>query len=374
MADAGAPEAADLADHPGRPRGRDEIDPELIRLPRPRPRIGWLLSLSVLVFCSYFMVRLVDDLVFSRRGDGPERLADLDAFRRAAPNSFAEVAAVPDRAFLLWVHTSEASDGHRIAPVLGSAGRAWLMLPGSHLKSQVAYDEVYRGRVRRLGDMPFYGELVRELGEMKVPRVLTVEGARREVDEGDGVVIDPAGEALPVREDTPVTVTERVAGMALLTAFGTEAMVDEETWRRVLEEAGVLAPGAPSAPAGQNGWSFETGAPDGVDALNARLLEAKLLAARAKPLDRVHQTTWGRLGTIAIPWSSITGVAVYTPRDAPADARVLVTTERPDDYWYVLVLYVAFGLFALLFGWAFFRTVRSDLRAARERPTANQES
>ena len=55
MAKADQPEPSDLDEDPGRPRGRDEIDPELVVLPRPRPRIGWLLALSVLVFCAFFL-------------------------------------------------------------------------------------------------------------------------------------------------------------------------------------------------------------------------------------------------------------------------------------------------------------------------------
>ena len=63
----------ELADHPGRPRGRDELDPELLVLPRPRASIGPLLALSVLVFCVYFLVRLRSDLVFAHAGDTPPR-------------------------------------------------------------------------------------------------------------------------------------------------------------------------------------------------------------------------------------------------------------------------------------------------------------
>ena len=97
----------DLAAHPGRPRPRDEVDPELLVLPRPRARIGWLLAASVLVFCAYFMIRLRSDLVFSRAGDEPTRLRSIAEAAAADTDDYVAVEAVPDRAFLLRVFASD---------------------------------------------------------------------------------------------------------------------------------------------------------------------------------------------------------------------------------------------------------------------------
>src|SRR6187397_923712 len=91
----------DLAAHPGRPRPKDEVDPELLVLPRPRARIGWLLAFSVVVFCAYFMVRLRADLVFSRAGADPTRLHSIAEAVAADPEDYVSVEVVPDRAFLL---------------------------------------------------------------------------------------------------------------------------------------------------------------------------------------------------------------------------------------------------------------------------------
>ena len=399
MGDEGAPEPAELAEHPGRPRGRDEIDPELVRLPRPRARIGWLLALSVIVFCGYFMLRLRDDLAFSRQGDDPERLADAAALITAAPDSHVEVVAPVDRAFLLRVFASEATDGHRLAPVLGAGDRAWIMLPGSHWQVEPRYDEVVRGRVRRLGDLPFHGDLQEQLATMTVPRGVAVPALRGAIEAGARSLEDVAGESLAVAPDTAVILVQRVSGRAVVTAFRGEKLVDEAGWRAALEAAGVLAPGTPLAGGGapdgggdggggggegatRDSWSFEVDAPDGVDALGARLVEAQLWNASAAPLDRVHRTRMGALAgagdavtiqgeggagaAVQVPWSEITSAALEVPRQAPADARVLVATERPEDYWYVLPLFALFGGFVLLFAWALVRTVRADRAEAAD--------
>jgi len=47
-----------------------------------------------------------------------------------------------------------------------------------------------------------------------------------------------------------------------------------------------------------------------------------------------------------------------------ADARVIVTTEAPGDYWYLIPVYLVFTAIALLFAWALVRTLRREDAAA----------
>jgi hypothetical protein len=78
---------AAAADDPGRPRGKDELDPELIRLPRKRTRIGPVLAGSLIVLSLVMMWRLRGDLVFSRQDDAPVAV-DLAAAAAASPDSY----------------------------------------------------------------------------------------------------------------------------------------------------------------------------------------------------------------------------------------------------------------------------------------------
>ena len=360
----------DLAAHPGRPRPRDEVDPELVVLPRPRARIGWLLALSVVVFCAYFMFRLRADLVFSRADDEPTLLRSTAGAAAADPESHVAVEAVPDRAFLLRVFASDAKDGHRLAPVLGTGDRLWIMFEGHHWDAAAAYDEVYRGRVKRLGDLPFYDDLADHLASMqRLPRGVKLDALRAALGSRAAELEDIGGDRIQLAADTPIVIGERVAGRAAVTVFRTDVQRDESAWRAALEGIGLLAPGAELASTRNDAWTFEVAAPEGVDAVEARLVAARLFAARAEPYDRSHRTTWGKLSAGAaglsvagteVPWGSITAAAVETPRRAPADARVIVTTEAPGDYWYLVPVYAVFAAIALLFAWALVRALRSD--------------
>jgi hypothetical protein len=366
----------DLAHHPGRRRGRDEVDPELLVLPRPRPRIGPLLALSVLVFCAYFLVRLRSDLVFAHSGADPVQVKGADGVLAAEIDSYVELAAVPDRAATLRVYASDARDGHRLAPVVGTADRVWLLFGGSHWVESPVYDEVVRGRVKLLGDLPFRDQLTEHLARTRLPRALDRDAALSALGGGHATarVRDVAGDPVDVDASTPVTVLERTAGQARVTGFATDRHPDEKAWRAALEAAGVLAPGAALESETDASWSFLVPAPQGPAPLAARLVGARLFGARAEPVDRVHRATWGGLkieggallvGAAAarVHAASITTILAGSRRTAPADARVVVTTDRPDDYWHVTALYVVLCALALVFAWALWR----GLAPAREK-------
>ncbi len=371
----------DLAHHPGRRRGRDEVDPELLVLPRPRPRIGPLLALSVLVFCAYFLVRLRSDLVFAHSGPDPVQVKGADGVLAADLDSYVELVAVPDRAATLRVYASDARDGHRLAPVTGSADRVWLLFGGSHWVEAPAYEEKVRGRVKRLSDLPFHEQLAAHLASIELPRALDEQAALAALAGGRGQapervqVRDVSGDPVAIVSSTPVTVLERTAATARVTGFATDRHPDEKSWRAALEGAGVLSPGAPLESRTDASWSFLVPAPQGPEPLSARLVGARLFGARAEPVDRTHRAVWSGLriggGALIVPGevparlapASITSILVEAQRRAPDDARVVVTSDRPDDYWHVTWLYVVLCALALVFAWALWR----GLAPAREK-------
>lgn len=378
----GDPNEADLAEHPGRSRDRDEVDPELLSLPRPRPRVGPLLAVAVLAFCGYFLVRLRHDLTFSRQGDTPVQVVSPAQARAAESDSFVEVHAVPDAVSLLQVFASEATDGHRLAPILGSHSQLWLMLPGSHWNGPPRDDEIYRGRLVRLGDLPFYDELSDKLAQMAPqPRALGMAVVRaalvKHAGAAPGELGDVGGDPVDVAQGTQVTIHYTVPGQALVTGYATDDEHDAATWRAALEKAGILPPGAPLVGRAREAWTFQAPAPDGAAALSERLVSAKLLAAHAAPLEKTATARWDALslaeggGALAVaggpeqplPWSAITAIAVPARTRAPADARVIITGEAPGDYWYVLPLYLVLGGVALLFLWALVRALVPDRKA-----------
>jgi hypothetical protein len=365
----------ELAEEPGRPRGRDEVDAELLVLPRPRPRVGPLLALSVVVFCVYFLVRLRSDLVFAHSGPDPAEVTGIAGAMAGELDSYVELReAVPDRAAILRVFASEARDGHRLAPVLGSGDRLWLLFGGSHWTEPPAYDERVRGRLKRLADLPFRDELVAELARTRLPRALDPGDALAALAARRKEVRDLSGDMVAAAADAPVTVVERAVGEARVTAFATDRYPDENAWRAALARAGLVAPGARLDSATDASWSFRVAAPNGVEPVAAALVAARLFAARAEPVDRTHHAAWRDLSASGgdlvvavsggpperVPAAGITALLIETERRAPTDARVIVMTDRPGDYWHVTVLYVLFALLAAVFAWAFVRGLRRE--------------
>ncbi|MEJ7600721.1 MAG: hypothetical protein WKG01_22645, partial [Kofleriaceae bacterium] len=115
--------------------------------------------------------------------------------------------------------------------------------------------------------------------------------------------------------------------------------------------------------------------PVSVAATNAALEAANLWATRVELVNRHHDTTWGALkksgpagftvGNETIPDAQLPLVGLYVVREIPADARVVIVGELPEDYWYVTPITIALAIIGLLFGWALIRAIRRDLVPTR---------
>lgn len=373
-----------LDDHPGRPRKPDELDPELISLRRPKLSAGPLLSAAILVFCGYIMVQLYSDLRFSRQSDEPRRVDQVGQLADAHADSFVAAPLTPDRGFTMRVSPSGTTDGHRVAPVLGTDARVWLMVGSEPWAEKPAYGDGYRGRLRPLDDMPFADDLrayVRTRGA--VPQSVSAAELRRSLESGTTTVARPSGDRVAVLGSTPVTIPETRRERARITAFIREdRLPDAATWNQVLREAGVLGEGEGPVTRDPETLFYEVAAPEGLDAVRARLVEAKIFAARVEPVVREHRTTWGALQASAagltidgstLPWANLEAAVIEAPREVPGSAMVVVTGETPGTYWYVLPLYVVLGLFVALFAWALVRSLlpeRTPHRASTEARTA----
>ncbi len=364
----------------GRPIGRDEIDPELISLPRTSARIGVLLAISMIVFSLYMLLRLGDDLAFSRQGAEPEELASPAALLAEddLDNRFVRLPAVPDRAFAVRVAESRANQGSRLTPVQGTNDALWLMIDGSVWTAGLRYDEVYTGRVRELDELPFADPVRRHVKEREpAPRFVTPEAVRTALVAQASTVTGPAGDAIAVSASTPVHVHETAPDRVHIEVISTPRLPDAAAWAKVLSEIGLVAPDATAAAGekhvGVQTWLFTAPATGDLEAIETALLDARLVAARALPIEIVHDTTWSQLaarddalvvGGRAVPWEQISWITPIVSRAVPADAWVLVTGEAPESYWYVLPLVAVLGLSALLFAWALLRALRSRAEPA----------
>jgi hypothetical protein len=349
----------------------DDLDPELLKLSKPRTHVGWLLSLSVVVLCVYWGLRLRSDLRFSREADdAPAALASVDQAADSESDAFVSIAAVPDRARAARVSFS-AQDGSHVAPALGSGGRLWILTAASPYGTDPSGGEVYTGRLKRLGEMPFYEPLARFFAERApVSEPVEPEAAVTAIREGAGEVASMHGDPVPVAAGVEVEVLRRAVGSArIIAAADPRGHADELAWRTALTRAGILPAGAQPITGTERSWTYEVAAPEGLGALAARLEESGLFGAQVIPVEQALTARWDALavrkgelhvGEHVIPLAEISAVAIAHRPPVPEGAVVIVTTERPADYWYILPLLVLFALFALLFGWTLLRALRGS--------------
>jgi hypothetical protein len=351
----------------------DALDPELIALGRPPARVGPLLSLSIIVLCGYLMISLRADLRFAREGETPRDVTDRTQLvtDEDLRDRFVRAQLVPDRSFAAQIARGETGVGdHRVAPVLGAEDKIWLYVDSNPWTAEIDYQEIYRGRLRRARDLPFFAELGAYLARHEpVPRHVEAEAVRAALAAGAGRVDAPAGDVLPIGAETAVVVTELVRDRVRLAALATDERPDAATWTAALVGAGVIAPGTVPVAETDRLWRFDAAAPSGADAVRAALAAAKLFAVTVEPVVHRARGAWGdlrvdgdglRLGVgPAVPWADVQSVTVAVPHGLPDDAVVLLTEDRPAAYWYVVPLYALLALFVLLFGWALWRALRS---------------
>lgn len=369
-------EAADPDDESGRRVDPDEIDPELISLSAPRRRVGPLLSLSIIVFCALLIHRLYADFRFSRQSDSAQRVADPKKIvdrDGIVEDDFVSVRAMPDHSYVVRITAGEADYGHRVAPVLGTDQRLWVMVPATPWAADPAYTHIYSGRVRALANLPFYDEL-RDYVAAQPGAERFVSPAEVEVAlAGDrAAVVDPFNDSIEVANATPVVISETVLDRARIQAFKFDSFPDRASWRGALIAAELITAAATAAIDNNEFVEYEVSAPAGVEPIRQRVADSKLHRIRIKPVVRPHETTWGELSTTAeglqigaasrLPWPNITSVSLVVPRRLRSDAVLLMTDERPGTYWYILPVYLVLAGFILLFAWALFRALRRPSR------------
>lgn len=357
---------------PKRP-DRDELDPELLTLSRPRSGIGPILVLSVVGLSLYVIVSLRADLAYWFGPRTPQNLGVAAEHFRAGgsvpDNALVQVVAAPDRSAPARL-TGRQDVGHRLMPVPSTSGRLWLHIEGEAATTKPGHDEAYTGRLRRLDDLAFAGELRAYLAKAPpVPRFLDVDQLPAA---GATVVEDLGGDRLKVEPTTKVSVAEVVEGVAVVEVLRSDSTPDEAQARARLVEAGVTAaPGPEPSRMTATGWTYELAAPGGPAEVRARLAAAKLFGTRVEPKVLRHEGTWSqlsvdpasggvRLGDRVVPSASVRRVAVWVPLPLSPDATVLLADDRPETYWYVPVLDGALILLSALMIWALVRSLLPD--------------
>ncbi|MDQ3367348.1 MAG: hypothetical protein M3680_18140 [Myxococcota bacterium] len=367
-----------IAREPGAPIARDAIDPELIKLGRPRAKIGLVTAAGMVFLCTLFILKLLPDWRFASEPDAPRPVAVAEvAAGKVAEDSYIALEAEPMMAHAIRANKNRGELGLRVVPARGSGERVWLVLDG------VGWDPPvlgrYQGRLRKLADLPF--EAAMREHSLAQPRpvfaraatvragfatttIRTVDGDEVKVSDSDRVAFDVIDPALS-------TVVATFTG-------GTPehtALLDAAAWTAEVARLGIpatlLPPDDRDRALGQA--RFDVTMP--VATVTEKLEVAKLWAARVEPVTRHHQTTWGELkkspsgsftfATTTIPEAQLDLVGIYATRAIPADAYALIANEQPQEFWYILPILIVVALIGLLFLWGLIRTIRRDLLPTR---------
>lgn len=353
---------------PGAPIAKDELDPELIKLGRARPKIGALTAAGVVFLSLFFLLKLGADRRFSSNDDTPTpvTVADL-ASGNVDEDAFVSVPAEPLMAHAIRAQTAKNSVGLRVVPVRGSGQKLWLVLPGDGWAQPTMGP--YVGRVRALADLPFAGVI--EDFVAAHPRPLFATAAAVRAGFATNKVKMVSGDEVRVADHDRIGFDVVEPGSAVVVAAYNERLPNLAAWTKALGDAGIAISG--SGRDDHERAFFDVAQEDAVATTATKLEAAGLWAARVDPVTHHHETTWRALKhsgpagfTIAglmIPDDQLDLIGLYVVRDIPAGAYAVITGEDPQDYWYVLPVAIAVGLIGLLFAWALVRAVRELLPA-----------
>ncbi|MBL4632777.1 MAG: hypothetical protein JKY56_02835 [Kofleriaceae bacterium] len=350
--------------------GSDELDPELIKLPRPATRIRPIMALAIIAICAVLILRLWNDLSFSREGDivVVDTIADLndDLLER-----YVEIEVTPDRQQAIRLLPSRKTTGPVLMPALGHSKELWIFVHPTPWTEEIRTDERYRGRLSRLSDQSFYDEMRSYYRSGKsVPRPMATSEVRKTLKSGAKEIRDLSGESFALTDDTVVRVQETSISKVRIVCNAAAVYIDEPTWRIALQAAGffeganLLDQTAVSHTV--DSWTFEVPLRSGLEEIERMLTDDKLFAAKAEEIVVARSGTWKQLsldGEEILMGKSQTGYTLKSIElglaiEIPADAYIINSTESPDTYWYMLALVLLLVGFAAIFIFGFVANLR----------------
>lgn len=357
---------------PGAPIARGEIDPDLVKLARSRPKIGLVTAAGIAFLSLWFVIRLNPDRRFAgEAAPRPVTVADVLA-GKVATDARIEVPAEPLIAHAVRASVAKNTLGLRVVPVRGTADRLWIAAPGDGWDPPSL--DGYVGRLRKLDDLPFADATRAWVTGHPAPVFATVAALRAGAK--DNQVTTVAGDPVALADTDAIAADTIDPAAATIVSTFNERLPDLAAWTAALAKANVTGatPGKPDDALGQ--VRFAVALP--VTQVTSLLESAGLWAARVEPVSRHLEATWGQLrasvvagagrlafATASVPDGELDLVGLYVAHPIPADAYVVVTGELPEDYWYVLPVTVALAILFLVFTWAFVRAVRRDLLPTR---------
>ncbi len=348
----------------------DEIDPELVKLPRSPTRIRPIMAMAIIAICLVLLFRIWDDLSYSRQGD-PEVVDAISQLNDDLLDHHIELQATPDRHQAIRMLPSRKTTGPVLMPVLGHSKTLWVMVHATPWNETIVANERYQGRLVKISDMDFEDELQAHYkAGNSIPRIIAKSEVRKALKNKTNSIADASGEVFSVTASTPVVFQEISTRKVQILASSSADYTDENMWKLALANAGFFE-GASEMDRAAVGnttdtWTFEVPAPAGLADVQERLVEAKLFAAKASAITQVRKGTWSQLllddDDILLEKArlgfGLERISIAVPMQISPDAYILITTETPHTYWYMALLASVLAFFSLLFAFGIYQHIQ----------------
>ncbi|HET7500801.1 MAG TPA: hypothetical protein VFK02_07355 [Kofleriaceae bacterium] len=351
---------------PGAPIAPGQIDPDLVKLSRPRPKVGIITAAGLVLLCTMFLIKLGPDRRFAGQGSEPRPATVADVLAgKVETDTLVVLPAEPLIAHAIRTTNAKGSLGLRVVPVRGTADRLWLAVSGDGWDAAAVNG--YAGRLRRLDDLAF-GPVTRSYAA-EHPRLAFATAAAVRAGATTGNVTTVSGDQVNLSDGDIVAADLVLPTESTVVATFNDGLPDVAAWSAALDKAGlaVSSTGVPDTVLGQVRFTVQASA----EVATTRLEAAGRWAARVEPVTRHYETTWGALrrsspagldlGGAAVPDAQVDLIGLHAIHRIPDGAYVLVTGEQPDDYWYVMPITIALAAILLVFAWALIRAIRRDL-------------
>jgi hypothetical protein len=357
---------------PGAPIAPDQIDPDLVKLARTRPKVGMITAAGLVFLCIVALLRLGPDRRFAGSSTAPVPVAVADVLAgKVGTDQLVVLTAEPLVSHAIRATKAEKGVGLRVVPARGSGDRLWMVISGDGWEAPTTAG--YVGRLRKLDDLAFADAVRGYATKHPRPVFATAAAVRAGLGATAAKVTTVAGDQVTPADGDAVALDVLDPDASTVAASFNERLPDTAAWTAALGRAGITptSTSTPDTALGQVRFAVAAS----VSTTTTRLETAELWAARVEPVTRHYQTNWGALrksppagldvGGSVLPDAQIELIGLYTATGIPAGAYALVTGEQPADYWYVRPITIALAVILLVFAWALVRAIRRDLVPSR---------
>jgi hypothetical protein len=373
----------------------DEVDPELLKIPRRRRRRHPLISLAVIGLSLYLMWFVRQDLFFFFQPGAPVDLGDAATALREGklrPGSFVSLSGAPDRKHAIVLESRLGGGYESFYRLLGTQNRVFVQQHRETRAADALLTGGLVGHLVRFDSMPYRDGLRSYFAKSQtVAHDLDLTAVERAKRSGQVKLTDRGGSEVTVAPGTMVWVNVAYPAEWVI-QVSKRAYPKLEDTRKLVADLGL-----PTAVDDEESSTFHRhvvhAAPVQVPLLIARFRDSSLHANVVRR-QLSYSARWDQLSVVGralelnaadptfpssyridpsstpprlvpfkdvptrIPAEGVLYITVASPLEIAPDALVLLVGRRPVENWYYLALYVLLLAFIVVNGWTLSRRLR----------------